>query len=111
MYQPLKVFFTLGMVLLAICLAPIDRFVYFYAQGDCDGHVQSLVLGGALFLAGFIALLVGLLADLMAFNRRLLEMLLERARRAESEGAAGAAQAPLHASSRPDGAAREQPPA
>ena len=85
MYQPLKVFFALGLVLLALGLAPIVRFLYFYFAGDGAGHVQSLVLGGALFLAGFIALLVGLLADLIAFNRRLLEMLLERARRSESD--------------------------
>jgi hypothetical protein len=85
MYQPLKVFFVLGAVLLALGLAPIVRFLYFFLRGDGAGHVQSLVLGGALTIAGFIALVVGLLADLIAFNRRLLEMLLERARRWESE--------------------------
>jgi glycosyltransferase involved in cell wall biosynthesis len=84
MYQPLKVFFALGLVLLMLGVTPVVRFLYFFVRGDGSGHVQSLVLGGALGLAGFVALMVGLLADLIAFNRRLLEMLLERARRWES---------------------------
>lgn len=83
MYQPLRVFFYTGTVLLVIGLLPILRFLFFYFTGDGEGHIQSLVLGGVLAMMGFFAYLVGLVADLMNFNRQLIEMTLERVRRLE----------------------------
>jgi glycosyltransferase involved in cell wall biosynthesis len=87
MYQPLKVFFIIGTALTVVGALPILRFVYFYLIGQGDGHIQSLVLGGVLVLMGFIAYLAGLVADLISFNRQLLEMTLERVRRLELQGA------------------------
>ena len=83
MYQPLKVFFYIGTVLSIAGLLPILRFLYFYAIGEGGGHLQSLVLGGVLLLMGFIAYLAGLVADLISFNRQLLEMTLEKVKRME----------------------------
>ena len=83
MYQPLRVFFFLGLFFVAAGMLPILRFLVLFAIGEGAGHVQSLVLGGALVVMGFIAFLVGLVADLINFNRQLLEMTLERVRRLE----------------------------
>jgi glycosyltransferase involved in cell wall biosynthesis len=83
MYQPLKVFFYLGSLLTVIGLIPIIRFLFYYFSNSGDGHLQSLVLGGVLVLMGFIAYLAGLLADLISFNRQLLEMSLEKIKRIE----------------------------
>ena len=83
MYQPLKVFFYIGTVLSIAGLLPILRFLYFYAIGEGGGHLQSLVLGGVLLLMGFITYLAGLVADLISFNRQLLEMTLEKVKRME----------------------------
>jgi len=86
MYQPLRVFFYIGTVLIIIGVLPILRFLYLYFLGDsAGGHIQSLVLGGAFLMMGFIAWLVGLLADLVNFNRQLVEMMLEKVRRTELE--------------------------
>lgn len=84
MYHPLRVFSLMGMVFMLGGGLPIVRFLYFYLRGDGSGHVQSLVLGGALFIVGFMTLLIGLLADLISFNRHLIEMALERIRRMEA---------------------------
>lgn len=83
MYQPLRVFFYTGTVLLVTGLIPILRFLYFYMIGQGDGHVQSLLLGGILSMMGFLTYLVGLVADIINFNRQLIEMTLERVRRLE----------------------------
>jgi predicted membrane channel-forming protein YqfA (hemolysin III family) len=83
MFQPLRVFFYIGMTLSVIGAIPILRFLYFYLIGEGGGHVQSLILGGALLIIGFITFLFGLVADLINFNRQLLEMTLERVRRIE----------------------------
>ena len=87
MYQPLKVFFYISVILTVVGALPILRFIYYYLLGQGDGHLQSLTLGGVLVLMGFIAFLAGLVADLISFNRQLLEMTLERVRRMELEGA------------------------
>jgi glycosyltransferase involved in cell wall biosynthesis len=78
MYQPLRVFFFIGAVLLLAGLYPILRFLWFYLAGDADGHIQSLVLGSALLMMGFMTWMIALVADLIQFNRQLLEMVLQR---------------------------------
>ena len=83
MYKPLRVLFFVGVLLTLIGIVPVVRFLYFYALGDGGGHIQSLVIGGAFLVMGFVTFLGGLLADLIAVNRKLLEDLLERVRRAE----------------------------
>jgi multisubunit Na+/H+ antiporter MnhG subunit len=83
MYRALKVFVYIGTVLSVIGILPILRFLLFYFRGEGAGHIQSLILGGAFLGMGFIAYLVGLVADLISNNRQLVEMTLERAKRAE----------------------------
>ena len=85
MFRPLKVFFLIGLVLSLIGMIPVARFVYLYFSGDGAGHIQSLVLGGALLIIGFMTFLIGLVADLISFNRQLVEMTLEKVRRIELE--------------------------
>ena len=78
MYHPLRMFFYIGTVLIVIGLAPILRFLYFFAMGDGSGHVQSLVIGGAFLVMGFTAYLISLIADIVNFNRQLIEEILLR---------------------------------
>jgi glycosyltransferase involved in cell wall biosynthesis len=83
MYRPLKSFMLIGTGLSLIGLAPIARFLYYYFQDGSAGHVQSLVLGGVLLMIGLTTFLIGLVADLINFNRQLIEMTLERVTRME----------------------------
>jgi len=86
MYQPLRVFFFIGLTLSMLGVIPIIlRFLYFYLTGDGSGHIQSLILGGVFTILGFISFLIALLADLMNFNRQLIEQTLEKVRRIELE--------------------------
>jgi hypothetical protein len=52
-------------------------------QGTGTGHVQSLILAAVLAIVGFQVLLIGLLADLVRMNRKMLEEMLYRERRRE----------------------------
>ena len=83
MYQPLRVFVLLGALITLIGLIPIVRFLIFYMMGDGDGHIQSLILGGVLTLLGIITFLIAIIADLINFNRQLIEQTLEKVRRME----------------------------
>ena len=86
MYRPLRVFFYIGTMLSLGGILPILRFLYYYYRGGGEGHIQSVILGGVFLCMGFIAYLVGLVADLISHNRQLLEMTLERVKRAELAG-------------------------
>jgi len=82
-YRPLHVFSAAGGGLLLGGLALALRYLVFFFQGQGQGHVQSVILAAVLLIAGFQTLLIGLVADLIAFNRRLLEDVLYRLRRLE----------------------------
>ena len=85
MYRPLRSFMILGFGLFAIGAIPIVRFLILYLLGDSQGHIQSLVIGGALLVCGFMACLVGLLSDVVATNRRLEEEIIAILRRMEHD--------------------------
>ena len=61
----------------------ILRFLRFWAAGQGDGHVQSLVIGGSLLVLGVLVAIMGMLADLIGANRKLLEANLVRLRALE----------------------------
>ncbi len=83
MYKPLRVFTALGAIFLLAGLALGIRFLYFYLIGQGTGHIQSIILAAVLLIVGFQIWLIGLLADLIGFNRKILEDLLYRVRRIE----------------------------
>lgn len=85
MYHPLRVFATMGGVLIAGGVALGLRFLYFYLASGGIGHVQSLILAAILIIIGFQVCLIGLMADLVMLNRKMLEETLYRVRRWESE--------------------------
>jgi glycosyltransferase involved in cell wall biosynthesis len=83
MYEPLRVFVAAGLLLLLGGLLLSVRYVIFAAMGEGKGHVQSVIVAAVLFIAGFQVILIGLLADLIAINRRLNEDILLRVKRLE----------------------------
>lgn len=90
LYYPLRVFFWLAMLTALPGILAILRFVAYYLAGDGGGKVQSLIIGSGLFAAGVVLMIGGVLADLVAANRVLLQdirarALEEKVRRIRSE--------------------------
>lgn len=83
MYRPLRVFSMLGVTLIAAGLIPAIRFLYLMSIGQRVGHVQSLILAAVLTIVGFQVLMIGLVADLLSCNRKLLEEVVYRVRKLE----------------------------
>ncbi|HEX6974553.1 MAG TPA: glycosyltransferase family 2 protein [Vicinamibacterales bacterium] len=83
MYEPLKVFTYLGLFVFGIGLVISLRFVYYYLTGAGYGHLQSLIASAVLMIVGFQVLVIGLLADVISANRKLLEDLVYRVRSLE----------------------------
>jgi glycosyltransferase involved in cell wall biosynthesis len=81
-YQPIRVFSTMGILLIIAGLFPMLRFLYFYlSEGTAGGHIQSLIAGSVMIIVGFQVLVLSLLASAVSWNRRMLEELLVRERR------------------------------
>ena len=81
MYKPLRFFTMIGGIIFAIGLIIGIRFLVYFFMGQSSGHIQSLILASTLLMLGFQTFISGLLADLIASNRKLLEDTQERVRR------------------------------
>ncbi len=81
MYKPLKFFFVMGTIFLIGALALGIRYVVYMCLGEGTGHVQSLILTAILALMGFMAVLIGLLGDVIAANRKIIEDIQYHVRR------------------------------
>lgn len=84
-YRPLKVFVSLGLVLSFLGIIGFLRFFFFLMLEQHSGHIQSLVISAALLGLGFQVIILGVLSDLIAANRKLLEQSLIRIRKMELE--------------------------
>ncbi len=83
MFKPFRTFFFIGAVFIIIAMVPSVRYIYFLMIGKGSGHIQSLILATILFVVGFQVLIVGLLGDVISFNRKLIEETLLRVKKIE----------------------------
>jgi glycosyltransferase involved in cell wall biosynthesis len=83
MYRPLRVFSIFSLVAFLGGLFLSLRFLYYYLINQGSGHVQSLIFAAVLIIVSFQVFLIGLVADLIGFNRKILEETLFRLRRLE----------------------------
>ena len=84
-HNALRAFVGTGIVIALFGALPILRWLWFWLEGNGDGHLQSLVLGGALLVLGVLVAMMGMLADLIATNRKLMEANLARTRKLEDQ--------------------------
>ena len=85
-YRPFAFFAVPGTLVFLGGFALGVRFLWFYFTGDGAGHVQSVILSALLMGSGFFLVVVGLLSDLAAVNRKLLEGVDWRLRMLEERG-------------------------
>ncbi len=83
MYEPLKIFTYIGLTLFAAGFLLGLRLVYYYFQFEAGRHIPSAIAAAVLMILGFMVLVIGLVADLISANRKLLEDLLYRVRTLE----------------------------
>jgi len=93
MYKPLRFFAVLGSCIFSMGVLLGIRYLFFMFTESNAGHVQSLILAAVLMMIGFQTIVIGLLADVIAANRKILEDIQFRIRRKdcseEDEGGLG----------------------
>ena len=72
-YEPLKVFTYIGIFISLPGIFLVGKFSYHYLNGEGQGHVQSVVIGSIIIIIGFQTVMFGLVASLIAINRKLSE--------------------------------------
>jgi glycosyltransferase involved in cell wall biosynthesis len=73
MYKPLYCFTLVAIVPILIGIGIGVRFLIFYSRGYGTGHTQSLILACTLIIIGFVTFVIGMLADVISANRKILE--------------------------------------
>jgi glycosyltransferase involved in cell wall biosynthesis len=85
MYRALRIFTTISLILLLAGTVIGVRFLVAFVQNRGAGMVQSLILAAVFLIVGFITFLIGLIADLVSFNRKILEEILYRVRKHDND--------------------------
>lgn len=76
LYKPLKTLFYVGSIIILPGIILGLRFIYFYFINQGTGKIQSLILASMLIVIGFFVIVLGLVGDLIANNRKLNEEIL-----------------------------------
>jgi glycosyltransferase involved in cell wall biosynthesis len=82
-YEPLRVFWSLALLIGVASVGVWIRFAVAYAEGNGKGHVQSLILGAVLFIAAVVVWALGVIGDLLAAQRVMTQRTFVRVRRIE----------------------------
>ena len=85
MYKPLYCFTMVAIVPSLIGVAIGIRFIVYYFMGRGSGHTQSLMLACTLLIIGFITFVIGMLADVISANRKILEDVQYQVKKMEYE--------------------------
>lgn len=73
MYKPLYCFAWIAGIFGVIGLGIGIRFLVYYFTGNGAGHIQSLILASMFIIIAVLCGVIGLLGDVIAANRKLLE--------------------------------------
>ena len=84
-YRPFRFFALIGGTIFFVGLALLARFLYLYFLDQGNGHIQSLIISSILVITGFQTCLFGVLADLLAINRKLIEDVQIRTKKLENK--------------------------
>lgn len=80
MYKPMRFFIGLGFIPFLIGFGLGVRYIVLLCMGLSQGNIQSLILCNMLILIGVMIWVVGLLADLLAANRKILQEVQQKVR-------------------------------
>ncbi|MBQ2645339.1 glycosyltransferase family 2 protein [bacterium] len=84
-YRPFRFFAIIGGLLFLVgCLIWL-RFLWYYVHGVGAGNLQSLIFSTILIVIGFQTAILGVIADLLGINRKLIEDVQIRVKKLEQK--------------------------
>ena len=85
MYKPLRFFMALGLIPLVLGFLLGVRFLIIMMLGGGTGNIQSLILCSLMIMIGVLVIVMGVLADTIAANRKMMEDVQYRVRKIDYE--------------------------
>ena len=85
MYKPLQFFLLLGSVPVIGGIILGIRFLIRFFMGNGAGNIQSLILVSLLITIGVMMWVIGILADTIAANRKIMQDVQKRVRKMDYE--------------------------
>ena len=82
-YRPFRFFITIASMLGFAGVALVIRFLYFYMQGNGNGHIQSLIFAAVFLISAVQVGIIAILGDLLSINRKLIEDVQTRLKKLE----------------------------
>jgi glycosyltransferase involved in cell wall biosynthesis len=82
-YRPLALFFYVGSAFILTGIIAGIRFMYHFFHRGGAGHIQSVIFGSMCLTIGMLFYMMGIIADLVATNRKLSEKILLQLRKTE----------------------------
>ncbi len=82
-YKALRVFLLFGMIVALPGLVGFVRFLYFYFTRGGEGHIQSLIFSSVFVICGFFIFILGIIAELVSSNRKMIEAMIYKIRKLE----------------------------
>lgn len=82
-YRPFRFFATLASIIGMLGLTLVFRFIYFYAQGHGNGHIQSLIFAAVFLISAVQLVIIAIVGDLLSINRKLSEDIQTRLKKLE----------------------------
>jgi Glycosyltransferases involved in cell wall biogenesis len=83
-YRPLALFFYVGSTFMLVGVVAGVRFMYHFFHRGGAGHIQSVILGSMCLTLGVLFYMMGIIADLVATNRKLSEKILLQLRQMQN---------------------------
>jgi hypothetical protein len=85
LYEPFRTFIILSLPFILAGGYLLGRFLYIYFSGGSGvgRYIQSVAIGGTSLTIGLLLIILGIIADLIATNRLLIEEMLYRTKRQE----------------------------
>ena len=85
MYKPFRFFTGLGAIPLILGILLGIRYLILLAMGAGQGNIQSLILCSLLIMIGVLVIVLGVLADTIAANRKILQDIQYHVRKLDYE--------------------------
>ena len=82
-YRPFRFFIAIASMLGFAGIALVIRFLYFYMQGNGNGHIQSLIFAAVFLISAVQIGIIAILGDLLSINRKLIEDVQTRLKKLE----------------------------
>ena len=79
-YKPLRFFIMASLLPMVISIGLFSRFIIYYFFDSGTGKIQSLIFASVIFFFSILLVAIGIVTDIIAINRRLLEDLRYEAR-------------------------------